>query len=373
MDASSITFFLNKLENFCSRAPTEVEVPYLFQETNPLDIKELFKPIGVGEFHVITEPKEATVLNSNLMKIGVTPIVLSKALYVDKNLIVSYEGQVRHITVKEDSKIIDVHFDTSIAVHDSLWAAVPESTPMISNPEAMDGLGSAKTDNANTWIWFAVGLLFLLVAFIAIQVSRQRDYHIYDGSESSSVGLVDPVEVVSADSVTLPIMPRRDTSVIRMEASLPTLDESFTKSNLDRFEEATVTATQDDRGLTGWGTFRAFLKALDTKDCFGAWNLTYNQNWEAKGQEWFCSSQAFGAIREILLGESYVVKEDSLESEVSFEYYVQDNNGVGRCFKQVIKLQKLRYENNLDKWMIVEIRNKIEPFECIVNDINFSL
>jgi curved DNA-binding protein CbpA len=121
---------------------------------------------------------------------------------------------------------------------------------------------------------------------------------------------------------------------------------------------------KDDDNLTSTDVIKRFFDALSHKDCHGAWNLTYNAYWVTQGEDWFCSSNAFGGVTGLMVYEIMPIEITNSHSSFFAEYYAEDIYNGNKCFKQTIFLQKIGYTDGRWRWRMTKMRNNETPAAC---------
>jgi len=126
-------------------------------------------------------------------------------------------------------------------------------------------------------------------------------------------------------------------------------------------------AFKDDFGLTAGDAVNDFFSAFNNNDCHKAWGMTYNNYWVNQGEDWFCSSKAFGGVNKVVIKNSSPVFQNENDAEILAEYYAEDIYNGNKCFKQTITVQKMTYADNKSRWTITKMKNNEEPTTCNEN------
>jgi hypothetical protein len=121
---------------------------------------------------------------------------------------------------------------------------------------------------------------------------------------------------------------------------------------------------KDDDGLVAEDVINNFFNSFNNNDCHKAWTMTYNEYWVKQGEDWFCSSAAFGGDRKILVRHMTPVVQNDTESDIYVDYYAEDIYNGNKCFKQTIIVQKLQYTDNKSRWKITKMKNNHPPVTC---------
>jgi len=95
--------------------------------------------------------------------------------------------------------------------------------------------------------------------------------------------------------------------------------------------------------------------------------MTYNNYWVNQGEDWFCSSKAFGGVNKVVIKNSSPVFQNENDAEILAEYYAEDIYNGNKCFKQTITVQKMTYADNKSRWTITKMKNNEEPTTCNEN------
>ncbi len=124
---------------------------------------------------------------------------------------------------------------------------------------------------------------------------------------------------------------------------------------------------KDDVGLSAEDAVHNFFSAFNNNDCHTAWNMTYNTYWVNQGEDWFCSSKAFGGVNKVVIKNTSPVFQNENYAEIYAEYYAEDIYNGNKCFKQTITVQKMTYTDNKSRWTIMKMKNNEEPTTCNEN------
>lgn len=120
----------------------------------------------------------------------------------------------------------------------------------------------------------------------------------------------------------------------------------------------------DDDGSTAVDVASNFFSAFNNNDCHRAWNMTYNTYWVSQGEDWFCSSNAFGSVSKVVIKNIARIIQTDNSAEVYVDYYAEDIYNGNKCFKQTITLQKMTYSDNKIRWTITKMKNSEAPVPC---------
>jgi curved DNA-binding protein CbpA len=124
---------------------------------------------------------------------------------------------------------------------------------------------------------------------------------------------------------------------------------------------------KDDGGLIAEDAVHNFFSAFNNNDCHTAWNMTYNTYWVNQGEDWFCSSKAFGGVSKVVIKNTSPVFQNENYAEIYAEYYAEDIYNGNKCFNQTITVQKMTYPDNKSRWTITKMKNNEEPVACSEN------
>jgi hypothetical protein len=124
---------------------------------------------------------------------------------------------------------------------------------------------------------------------------------------------------------------------------------------------------KDDVGLSAQDAVHNFFSAFNNNDCHTAWNMTYNTYWVNQGEDWFCSSKAFGGVNKVVIKNISPGFQNENYAEIFAEYYAEDIYNGNKCFKQTITVQKMTYTDNKSRWTITKMKNNEEPTTCNEN------
>jgi curved DNA-binding protein CbpA len=124
---------------------------------------------------------------------------------------------------------------------------------------------------------------------------------------------------------------------------------------------------KDGDGLTAMDAVNYFFDAFNNSDCHKAWNMSYNNYWVQRGEDWFCSSGAFGGVKKVSIKNIYTVSDDTTVAQIHVDYYAEDIYNGNKCFKQNITVQKLEYTDGTWRWKLTKMQNDQEPFACDEN------
>jgi len=212
-----------------------------------------------------------------------------------------------------------------------------------------------------TLLFILGGLLFLVPFFIRLAVNKINEK---ERTEKYNMLLrdttnhnIDTTHNTLNDSVSL--LKIYDTTV-----SPPSTSPVTGKEPVYPFSNPEDDSSKDDDGATAEGTVNYFFNAFNNNDCHKAWNMTYNTYWVAQGEDWFCSSQAFGGVKRVSIKNINTVLQNENTAEVFAEYYAEDIYNGNKCFKQTISLQKINYTDNKLRWTITKMKNNEEPVIC---------
>lgn len=121
---------------------------------------------------------------------------------------------------------------------------------------------------------------------------------------------------------------------------------------------------KDDEDLAAEDVINIFFNSFNNNDCHKAWGMTCNEYWVKQGEGWFCSSDAFGGDRKILVRNMSPVVQNDAEADIYVDYYAEDIYNGNKCFKQTIIVQKIQYTDNKSRWKITKMKNNEPPVTC---------
>lgn len=352
LNKPSLSFYLDKLNQFCSSSATSIESPTLFgsvgREPAADQLDEDWSGSNDTDVEIITTPTGAAVLTSTLQRIGTTPMKIGKLKYLDKTLVVSYRGHSKQIEVLQHSAVIDITFPEEnrmeaprLETPKQAQSQAPKipiqgtSTPSpdsLANPSPKAVAATPKISSSE-WVFFS--LIGLIVIIFLVSIASPGD----STSDSSA-----------------------DDTYNETSASYSSTYEEYINSATNI--NFSPTSTTDDDGFTAERVVYHFLWALNNGDCTAAWNVTYIPHWEAKGKEWFCSTEAYGGVIRTQIIESYSVRQSSREKVLYVNYYAEDPSNSNLCIKQNITVEKLDFNDGKTQWMITNVENVETPFEC---------
>jgi len=367
LNKSSLNFYLDKLNKFCNSSPESVEVPSLFDSANyeqPIERElEFLTNNNNTEIQIITNPNGAAVLTSTFQRIGSTPLIIDKEKYINKTLIISYGTQIKQVEILQHTTVIDLTF--SQIKHSETFNDYKHQENLIQNSQdnitpspiqPSQPITQTKSDNSG---WIVFGVIALIIVVIAIIASiNQKNESAYNANDNTTqpTTYMDTTAVVvdTAVSVQMPALDNTPTVTVDKVATEPVINNDINSS----------ANSKDDNDLTAQEAIKVFLGALSKNDCDAAWNITYNPTWENKGKDWFCSSEAFGGVNKVLLGNTYLVSQGFNEAEIYVDYYTEDIYNGNQCFKQNITVKKITFDNNQTRWMITKMKNTQTPYPC---------
>lgn len=368
LNKSSLNFYLDKLNKFCNSSPDSVEVPFLFDSAhNDKETIEIQPEIRINssrtEIQIITNPNGAAVLSSTFQRIGTTPLIIDKEKHLNKTLIISYGTQIKQVEILQHTTVIDLTF--SQIKHSETFNDYKHQENLIQNSQdnitpspiqPSQPITQAESDNSG---WIVFGVIALIIVVIAIIASiNQKNESAYNANDNTTqpTTYMDTTAVVvdTVVSIQMPSLDNTPTVTVDTVATEPVINNDINSS----------ATSKDDNDLTAQEAIKVFLGALSKNDCDAAWNITYNPTWENKGKDWFCSSEAFGGINKVLLGNTYLVSQGFNEAEIYVDYYTEDIYNGNQCFKQNITVKKITFDNNQTRWMITKMKNTQTPYPC---------
>jgi hypothetical protein len=376
LNKSSLSFYLNKLNNFCNSIPSTVEQPVIFnlnkQQPENIFPQDFQTNSYNHEIEIITNPGGATVLTSTFQRIGITPLKIDKAKYLDKTLTIAYGTQFKQVVVHEHQTVIDVGFSeitgtaTNLNFNQNQTQHVNNIT---SNADINTVTNFKNQDKTGVIVVLIVLAIIILVAVVSVNSSKNN-------SLSAATSTTDTLSYIATDTTSMsPI----DTSFASLSDTSTVAPNSFDTSTVSTDTTTTSMASsgsdlsssyKDDNGLTARDAVNFFLLALNKSDCEAAWYITYNPTWENKGKDWFCSSEAFGGVRKVLmLDDINSISESHDEAEIWVHYYTEDTYNGNNCFKQRLYLKKVTFSSaNVTKWMITRMIDLETPSQCQVTE-----
>jgi DnaJ domain len=165
------------------------------------------------------------------------------------------------------------------------------------------------------------------------------------------------------DSVVLQKVYEDSTILPRLASPAPGIDSVNSSTTVNPVNDPLL-RFKDDDGLTAADAVSYFFNALNNNDCNSAWNMSYNIYWVRAGQDWFCSSKAFGGVRKLQVRNIYTVAQNDTGAEIYADYYAEDIYNGNKCFKQNIIVQKIEYTDYKFRWRITKMTNNEEPVVC---------
>lgn len=355
LNISSLNFYLDKLNKFCNSSPEIVEFPSLFDYANyehPIESSQEFSTKNSNtEIQIITNPNGAAVLTSTFQRIGTTPLKIDKQKYLGKSLIITYGTQIKQLEILELTAVIDLTF-SELKHQENVTSNLPIASPILTTPPNTP----PESDNSG-WIAFGVIIALIILAIAIIANINQKNVSAYNPNYNSpqpTINTDTAVDIIDSNvSVKIPAI--EDTPIVRADTvstEQVVSDEINYSQNL-----------KDDYNLTPQEVLKIFFEALANKDCNLAWNKTYNTYWENKGQNWFCSSEAFGGIYKVIINSNYPIFQSSNEAVIQIDYYAEDIYYGNQCFEQKITLKKF-LSNYQTGWMITKMQNTKKPYSC---------
>ncbi len=211
-------------------------------------------------------------------------------------------------------------------------------------------------------------LLFVSPFLIKLALDKKNEK---DSKKSYNTSQNNPVQTSSFDTGNLPVITKADTTSFVPSAENPgvALSLSVMDSSVAGTQNNTTQSTSfsDDDGYVATDYVKHFFSSLNGTDCHSAFYITSNPAWNSRGESWFCSSEAFGSVRKVLIREIYFVTQTFYQAEIYVDYYAEDIYNGNKCFKQNITLQKMPYTDNKSRWRIIKIKNVQEPVICDEN------
>ena len=138
LNQPSLSFYLNKLRQFCNSSFALVEAPLLYNssiikidEAKPFEYEKRVENPAIEEkvemVDIVSNPAGAAVLTTEFKRLGATPLHIDKQKYLNQKLLVTYGTEIKQIQVGENDNIVNVSF--------SQKSSPPE--PMCYNTTAM--------------------------------------------------------------------------------------------------------------------------------------------------------------------------------------------------------------------------------------------
>jgi len=221
----------------------------------------------------------------------------------------------------------------------------------------------AKKRSGNK-VYAVVGVLILLAPLVKLAVNKINEA---DQEKNSNLQVRDtslrvtphdtaapPPSLlkVSYDTVaTPPLPPGIDTG--------NNVGNSLTGGDLD-----VLPAVKDDDSLTAEDAVTYFFNAFNNGDCDKAWNMTYNGYWAQQGENWFCSANAFGDVRKVIVKNISISVQEASQAQVHVNYYAEDSYNGNKCFNQSIIVQKIEFTDGKFRWRITKMINLEDPVAC---------
>jgi len=121
LNQPSLSFYLNKLRQFCNSSFALVEAPLLYNsstikinESKPFEYEKRVENPAFEEkvemVEIVSNPAGANVLTSYFQRLGVTPMKIGKQKYLNQKLLVTYGTEIKQIQVVENDTIVNVSF-----------------------------------------------------------------------------------------------------------------------------------------------------------------------------------------------------------------------------------------------------------------------
>ena len=208
---------------------------------------------------------------------------------------------------------------------------------------------------------FASPFLIKLAANKINEEDSKKSKKYYDTSRSQ-------VAPLDSNYVTLPTKDQTATDIPLQDsggAPSATATDPSTAGTQNNNSQSTEFADGD--GYIATDYVKYFFKSLSSSDCHSAFYVTANPLWDSRGESWFCSSEAFGSVRNVVIREIYALTQTFDEAEIYVAYYAEDNANGNKCFKQNITLRKVSYTDNKSRWRIIKMKNVEEPVICDEN------
>ena len=349
LNTESVNFYLNKLNEFCVGSSLNIEKPTLFdgisttteRNAHSTEIKEI--NINKPSLDVITIksfPSGANVLIENHFKIGQTPLTLKKDTVINQRIILSYGTKIKLIQIDNDTTDIFHQFaepELTNSFEPTILGPEDEETDYTVLAQSHPIKNPAENSKLTAYIWVGIIIIVGLIAsFLYFKSNAKANSYLS-----------------SIDTINLP-------TSIDTTANL-----NISNSSLDStISDNSVFELMDDNGNKPEDVARAFFYDLDNHLYEDAFNRTYNPVWEKKGLSWFVSELEYGGISSLIL-KSIINKNASINKAsfiVSFkQIHIYDGQ---QCYNQVITLKKTEVFDNKNLWMITDVNNNIEPFNC---------
>lgn len=374
----SLNFYLSKLKTFCVTDPNKIESVKLYDNLNTEENTEINKePEEVSNndtLKIISFPSGANIYTSEATFLGTTPFYIEKHKYLNQSLTIAHLNQIKRVLIQEDSTQIFAHFpqvNGDIAdISRNVVTPQPFSPSPLPTSTNTTPINPVPQEREN-WGWVIGAIVFFLFLVIAIVAYKNEQFKQENSSttetyqDNSNILPVDTTAPVVADTsapyneTILPAV--RDTSGISPLSNNTSESENTDVSNSD--ENSSILNTKDISGMTAEEKLYAFFIALNNKNCKEAWNYTMNPIWEQKGENWFCSSSAFGTVTEIRPGEIIVKSYQNTIITLAVDYYAADYINGNKCFSQIFTLTLLGTPN-YRTWMITRVKNNTPPYLC---------
>ena len=358
LNQPSLSFYLNKLNRFCSSSPSIIEPPIIYNvnavETD--NVREQSDVTVHDKIEILSSPAGASVLTAEHQRLGNTPLQIDKQKFLNQTLFIAYGTEFKPIQIQQSDTLVDVYFQRQISLFQPPPIVSPEPIPEPPEKEL-------KKDYTGVIVVGLTAIVLVVLILLFIQYSQSLNSSIANAdSTAAAVDSISPAvvdsEKATPSNITDSVKAAVDLAQVERKAAASENTSQYHDSNTD----TSTYGTMDDLGNTAKQTSIYFLVALRNRNPSLAWNYTYDANWMKRGKDWFCSSDGFGGITYIkILDDLNILYQDEYNATIKMYYYVEDQNS-GSTLTQKLTLRKLNI-NGRNYWMITRMDNIMPPVE----------
>lgn len=224
---------------------------------------------------------------------------------------------------------------------------------------------SPKKKKSNDVLFTIIGIVIFLSPFVLNRIANQLGKKDSSGNYTDTL-LTTPPQA-SYDTTATFSGTEKATELPPVSSGPSSLPDSVASSTTSQNDDSHLLSDKDGEGLTAQDVVNNFLQAPNNGDCNTAWDLCYDTSWVNSGKGWFCSNNAFGGVRKVLVHYLYALTQNTEEVKMYADYYAEDAHNGNKCFKQEIAVQKLNYTDNKVRWKITKMTNIEKPVVCDEN------